>query len=60
MQSIEDFPDANLLRYHLEGGARIQARPSGTEPKVKVYGEAVGADPGPQIDALADLLAKLQ
>jgi phosphomannomutase len=60
VQSIEDFPDANLLRYHLEGGARIQARPSGTEPKVKVYGEAVGADPGPQIDALADLLTKLE
>lgn len=58
--SIEDFPDANLLRYHLEGGARIQARPSGTEPKVKVYGEAVGADPGPQIDALAARLTSLE
>jgi len=60
VESTEDFPAANLLRYHLAGGARIQVRPSGTEPKVKVYGEAIGADPTPQIDALAALLATLE
>jgi phosphomannomutase len=42
---IEDFPAANLLRVWLdevgERGVRLQIRPSGTEPKVKLYGEAV-------------------
>ena len=42
---IEDFPEANLLRLWLDEvggrGVRLQIRPSGTEPKVKLYGEAV-------------------
>jgi len=45
---IEDFPAANLLRVWLDEvggrGVRLQIRPSGTEPKVKLYGEAVGMD----------------
>jgi phosphomannomutase len=55
----QDFPDANLLRYHLDGGARVQVRPSGTEPKVKLYGEAIDVDPGPELDALAAYLQAL-
>ena len=39
------FPEADLLRFELAGGVRVQVRPSGTEPKVKIYGEAVDADP---------------
>jgi phosphomannomutase len=42
---VEDFPEANLLRVWLDEvggrGVRLQIRPSGTEPKVKLYGEAV-------------------
>jgi phosphomannomutase len=30
-----------VLIYHLEDGSRIIVRPSGTEPKVKVYYETV-------------------
>jgi phosphomannomutase len=53
---VRSFPEANLLRLVLEGGIRVQVRPSGTEPKVKLYGEAVDTDPAPFLDALATLL----
>jgi phosphomannomutase len=55
--SVSEYPEANLLRFELDGGARVQIRPSGTEPKVKLYGEAVDADPAPAVDALASLVA---
>lgn len=31
------LPQSNVLIYHFEGGARLAARPSGTEPKIKFY-----------------------
>ena len=55
VDEVIDFPEANLLRL-MCGSSRVQVRPSGTEPKVKVYGEGVEEDPAPLIDALADLL----
>lgn len=54
--STEEYPEADLLRFELEGGVRVQIRPSGTEPKVKLYGEAVDEDPAPFVEALAALL----
>ena len=54
--STAEYPEANLLRFELDGGVRVQIRPSGTEPKVKLYGEAVDEDPAPFVDALAALL----
>ena len=39
--SVQTYPEANLVRLMLDGGVRLQIRPSGTEPKVKLYGEAV-------------------
>jgi phosphomannomutase len=33
------LPKSNVLAFLLEGGARVTVRPSGTEPKVKVYFE---------------------
>ena len=54
--SVEEFPEADLLRFDLDGGVRVQIRPSGTEPKVKLYGEAVDEDPAPYVAALQSLL----
>jgi phosphomannomutase len=35
-----DFPPGDILRIHLADGSRVIVRPSGTEPKVKVYLDA--------------------
>ncbi len=53
---VESYPEANLVRLLLDGGTRLQVRPSGTEPKVKLYGEAVGLEPA-ELDALLEALA---
>jgi len=51
--TVVEFPEAGLLRLSLIDGTRLQVRPSGTEPKIKLYGEAVGADPEPGLTSLA-------
>ncbi len=56
VNDVTAYPEADLLRFDLAGGIRVQVRPSGTEPKVKFYGEAVGTDPKPYLDALTTLL----
>jgi phosphomannomutase len=38
------FPPSDLLRMHLEGGARVVVRPSGTEPKLKCYLDTVSEE----------------
>lgn len=58
VESVSNFPEAGLLRLTLGGGVRVQVRPSGTEPKVKIYGEAIGEDPTAYLDALVPLLTK--
>mgnify|MGYP004519660259 FL=1 len=35
------LPKANVLEFRLAGGAKLMVRPSGTEPKIKVYLSAV-------------------
>jgi len=37
------FPRSNVLVFYAEDGARLIARPSGTEPKIKFYLELVAA-----------------
>ncbi|MFN8079702.1 MAG: phospho-sugar mutase [Kineosporiaceae bacterium] len=40
-QPTTDLPPTDGLRYRTDGGIRVVVRPSGTEPKVKCYLEAV-------------------
>jgi phosphomannomutase len=37
MKGVGGFPQDNILRYYLADGSRVIVRPSGTEPKIKVY-----------------------
>ena len=39
------LPAANVLIYKLESGCTVVVRPSGTEPKIKIYINAVSDDP---------------
>jgi phosphomannomutase len=51
------FDEAGLLRLQLGETIRLQVRPSGTEPKVKLYAEGIDTDPSAYLQPLADLLA---
>lgn len=44
VEGFETFPPSDLLRFHLEGGARAIVRPSGTEPKLKCYLDTVSEE----------------
>jgi len=37
-----ELPKANVIKFILEGGSWIALRPSGTEPKLKIYGGVKG------------------
>jgi phosphomannomutase len=52
IQGFEPFPPGDILRLHLEGGARVIVRPSGTEPKLKAYLDA-WADEGDGAERIA-------
>lgn len=58
----------DILRFTLDDGSRVMVRPSGTEPKVKVYIDATSSDGSPaqrvraaraRVDALAEAVAPL-
>ena len=40
-KGLHNLPPSNMLLLKLENGIKLIIRPSGTEPKVKVYGEIV-------------------
>lgn len=50
-----DLPNANILIYYLEGGNQVIVRPSGTEPKIKVYYSIKGKDPAEASAVKADI-----
>jgi phosphoglucomutase len=49
------LPPSNVIQYDMADGGRIMLRPSGTEPKLKIYYSARGDSPGAAADAFAAL-----
>ncbi len=49
--SAINLPKSNVLGFYLEDGSSLIVRPSGTEPKIKLYLSAVGAT---DADAIAE------
>ena len=37
MEGAIDLPKSNVLEYRMENGCKLIVRPSGTEPKIKIY-----------------------
>ena len=54
--AVIDLPKSNVLSYSLSGGNAAIVRPSGTEPKIKLYLTSVGKD---KADAFA-IMDKLE
>ena len=49
------LPKSNVLKYYLEDDSWFAIRPSGTEPKIKIYINAIGKD----MDESKDKLVKI-
>jgi phosphoglucomutase len=61
-EEVLDLPESNVLHLTLEDGSWIAIRPSGTEPKVKIYVSVVGArkeEAEEKLNTIGDYILKL-
>lgn len=56
---LDQLPPANLLKFVLDDGSWFAIRPSGTEPKLKIYFSIRAADKETAQDKLNRLKTKL-
>ncbi len=57
---FENFPPTDLIRLTVEGGSRVIVRPSGTEPKLKIYIDAAVRDGSDRSARVADVVAAIE
>lgn len=55
--SAIDLPKSNVLEYRLDNGSKVIVRPSGTEPKIKIYLSGKGVDKADSEGIIAKLKA---
>lgn len=53
------MPSANVIKIHFENGEWLAVRPSGTEPKLKIYYSTPGINKDESIDRLNSLKEKI-
>lgn len=54
-----DLPKSNVLIFNLENGSWFCVRPSGTEPKIKIYFAVIGKDSEDSEEKLKELIAEV-
>ena len=54
-ETVINLPKSNVLQYNLSNGGTVIVRPSGTEPKIKLYLTSVG-DTQEEANALTEKL----
>jgi len=57
---FEHFPPTDLIRLTIAGGSRVIVRPSGTEPKLKIYIDAAVTDGGNRIERVNEVVSALE
>ncbi len=50
-----DLPKSNVLEYRMENGCKLIVRPSGTEPKIKIYLSGKGATMAASLEEIAKM-----
>ena len=60
LQGVGKFPREDILRYYLDDGSRVIIRPSGTEPKIKIYLDTQGDTRREAETSLTDLESALR
>lgn len=57
---FENFPPSDLIRLTIDGGSRVIVRPSGTEPKLKIYIDAAVTEGDNRVARVAAVVAELE
>ncbi len=60
LHGYESLPPSDVLRFWLIDGTKVVIRPSGTEPKVKIYAEVVQKEAANVAQAIHECDAKLK
>jgi phosphomannomutase len=57
---FDGFPPSDLIRFTLDGGSRVIVRPSGTEPKLKIYIDAAVSDGTDRTERVAAVVSAIE
>lgn len=60
VESPITLPKSNVLAYAIEGGSKFTVRPSGTEPKIKIYISGKGATKAESMEAIEKMQGSIK